>query len=413
MASRHSERLTRQFFTSMPLGAQVILYVGVFFCFAPIGLLQSVMTLQVRPWWTVAAITLFSGGIAIAYAWTGIHKPKWFAVPVASHLAIVFLIRGYFPDVDPRPAYDPGQIDMLQSRVVTLTVLTIACLTGAYASFIGLIRREGLRFSIAHAEIRLAREIHASLVPPVEGERGGLAWRGASRPSGDVGGDLVDVVEHPGRWTACVADVSGHGVASGVLMGMFKTAFRACLDRSADLGDLLTQVNRTMCPLRQPHMFVTAACVRLASPGEIEYVLAGHPPMLHVVSRAGTGATWIGAPQMALALLDDARYASGRLSVAPGDVLVLVTDGLIEVLDREDRELGLEGLRRAVERAARSGTLTAIERAISDTCRAHGAQVDDQTWLIVRFGDETEAGGDAPRGGQPARAATPARALNS
>jgi len=412
MASRHSDRLARQFLITMPPGAQVALYAGIFFCFAPLGLLQGTMTLRVGPWWTVAATTLISGLLAIAYAWTIINRPKWFAVPVAAHIGIALLVRQVFPEAGERTPLDLVQVEALATRTTVLAVLTVFCLMGAYISFFTLIRREGLRFSTAHAEIRLAREIHASLVPPVEGQRDGLAWRGASRPSGDVGGDLVDVVEHGAAWTACVADVSGHGVASGVVMGMFKTAFRACLDRSAELGDLLTQVNRTICPLRQPHMFVTVACVRLASPGQVEYVLAGHPPMLHV-SRAGTGATWVGAPQMALALFDDASYASERLPVASGDVLVLVTDGLIEVLDREDRELGLEGLRRAVESAARSGTLADIERAISETCRAHGAQVDDQTWLIVRFGDEAEAGGDTPRLGQPARPATPARPLNS
>ncbi|MCL4846033.1 MAG: SpoIIE family protein phosphatase [Acidobacteria bacterium] len=413
MASRHAERLARQFLATMPPGSQAALYAGIFCCFAPLGLLQGAMTLRVGPWWTVAATTLISGTLAIGYAWTIINRPKWFAVPLAAHLGVVLLVRPFFPELGGRTALDLVQVEALATRTTWLAVLTVFCLMGAYVSFFTLIRREGLRFSTVHAELRLAREIHASLVPPVEGERGRLAWRGASRPSGDVGGDLVDVVEHPGGWTACVADVSGHGVASGVLMGMFKTAFRAFLDRSADLGDLLTQVNRTLCPLRQPHMFVTVACVRLASPGQVEYVLAGHPPMLHVASRTGAGATWVGAPQMALALFDDARYAPERLPVSPGDVLVLVTDGLIEVLDRQDRELGLEGLRRAVESAARSGTLADIERAISDTCSGHGAQVDDQTWLIVRFGDDTGADADTPRVGQPARTVAPARALNS
>jgi serine phosphatase RsbU (regulator of sigma subunit) len=249
----------------------------------------------------------------------------------------------------------------------------------------GLSQREGLRYSSAHAEIRLAREIHATLVPDVSGRDQGLTWRGRSRPSGDVGGDLVDVVENPRGWCATVADVSGHGVAAGVLMGMFKTAFRAVLSDARDIAEVATRVNRVISPLRQPNMFITTACLRQVAPGRFEYVLAGHPPMLHI-SRGGASSTWVGTSQLALGLLDGTVYASGTVAIEPGDVLVLVTDGLIEVFDRADRELGLDGLQAAATTAARTGSLAEIEQAIFAASAAHGAQLDDQTTLLVRRG---------------------------
>lgn len=198
-----------------------------------------------------------------------------------------------------------------------------------------------------------------------------------------MGGDLADVVEHPRGWSATVADVSGHGVAAGVLMGMFKTAFRASLDDARDVADVVTRINRVISPLRQPHMFITTACLREVAPGRIEYVLAGHPPMLHISHATGTSA-WVGDSQLALALLDETTYTSGELVLAQGDILVIVTDGLLEVFDRADRELGLDGLKAAATSAALTGSLRDVEQAIFAACAAHGVQLDDQTALLIQ-----------------------------
>jgi serine phosphatase RsbU (regulator of sigma subunit) len=116
----------------------------------------------------------------------------------------------------------------VEARLSVLGTVRIVMSLVAYASFTAVLRLEGERSIGAHTEIRLAREIHTALVPLMAGRVAGLEWYGVSHPSGEVGGDLVDVVsDASGTWTACVADVSGHGVAAGVLMGMFKTALRS------------------------------------------------------------------------------------------------------------------------------------------------------------------------------------------
>ena len=81
--------------------------------------------------------------------------------------------------------------------------------------------REGSRYYKLHTELALARAIHRELVPPISRQIGEYEFRGVSIPSGEVGGDLVDLVDHDegSAWTAYVTDVSGHGVPSGVLMG--------------------------------------------------------------------------------------------------------------------------------------------------------------------------------------------------
>jgi sigma-B regulation protein RsbU (phosphoserine phosphatase) len=233
------------------------------------------------------------------------------------------------------------------------------------------------------AEIQLAREIHAALVPVTGGRVSGIEWRGCSRPSGDVGGDLVDVLpEGPADWIACVADVSGHGVAASLLMGMFKTALHAHARQAADLADLAGRIHATLFPLKQTNMFVTCALLRRVGPRRFEYLLAGHPPFMHV--RRATGARWVGEPDVAIGLLEQASFTSRYIDVEAGDLLIVITDGLLEVFDRQDRELGTEGLARAIVPLSPEDALEHIETALFSACRAHGAQLDDQTTLIVR-----------------------------
>lgn len=384
MPRARQNRLIRQFFVSMPVGAQLLLYAGIFCCFAPLGLLQSALRLQVVPWWEVATVTVFSGLIAIAFTVTAIRAPRWMAVPVVVHLVLTAAIVRWMPDRPPILELDAAALAVVATRLQNISVLTIISLMGAFVCFFTLMRREGLRFSGAHAEIRLAREIHSTLVPPIHHRTTWIEWRGCSKPSGDVGGDLVDVIWDGTHFTATIADVSGHGVASGVMMGMYKTAFRTAREDVADIGQLTTRINRVTSQLRQPHMFITAANLSVDETGTVSYVLAGHPPMLHLRAESGHAA-WIGESQLALALIDDAAYAADALRVASGDVLIVVTDGLVEVFDRQDRELGLDGLRRAVERVGAHAALEVIEAAIFAVCHEHGVQLDDQSLLILRY----------------------------
>ena len=115
----------------------------------------------------------------------------------------------------------------LQRQLTILGFCTIAGIVAAYSPMIHFFTVEGKRYFEIRTEMALAAEIHGALVPACAASVGGFEIYGASVPSGDVGGDLVDVVELPQGWLGYVADVSGHGVQSGVLMAMFKTALRA------------------------------------------------------------------------------------------------------------------------------------------------------------------------------------------
>jgi serine phosphatase RsbU (regulator of sigma subunit) len=253
---------------------------------------------------------------------------------------------------------------------------TIVAAATGYTGFLWFISVTGARYLRAQAEIALARDIHRVLVPQVEKRIGDFEFLGWSHASGDVGGDLV---EQDGAWLGYVADVSGHGVGSGVVMGMFKSALRMRARAGGSIASLLDDIQSVLMPLKQSHMFVTSACVRGGPGDRVECAVAGHLPILRI--RGGC-VEEVTTPQIAIGMFEDTRFTAGSVECLPGDVFALLTDGLIEVFDRERNELGFEWAKRVL--GSTDGPLSAIADRLLAGARAHGAQLDDQTVLLIR-----------------------------
>jgi sigma-B regulation protein RsbU (phosphoserine phosphatase) len=164
-------------------------------------------------------------------------------------------------------------------------------------------------------------------------------------------------------------------------MGMFKSALRMRL-RSGDpaIAPLLDDLNTVLVPLKNGAMYVTASCVRSRGAGTLEYAVAGHLPILRV---RGGRVDEITTPQIPVGMFDDYRFTSATLDCAPGDLLALITDGLTEVFDRQDRELGLDAVK-ALLAASGDRPLREIADALVAQAHAHGVQIDDQTLLLIR-----------------------------
>src|SRR5262249_42202424 len=149
------------------------------------------------------------------------------------------------------------------------------------------VQREGTRYVRAHTEIALARDIHRLLVPALARRVGAFEFQGVSVPSGEVGGDLIDLVESKDGWIGYVADVSGHGVGAGLLMGMVKSAARMQLQQMSPIDQLLTDLNAVLLDLKKPEMYVTFAGLQFDESG-LRFSVAGHPPILHYRATSAT-----------------------------------------------------------------------------------------------------------------------------
>lgn len=371
----------------LPLRSRLLLYAGVFCTFAPIGVVSDIMALGAAPLSSLAFGVVLAGGGAVAFFIVGTRdRPiRAIAAAVAVYLAAIVAVRAVMPDV-PELAVplDAAAVDRLSTRLALDGGLVIVLLAGSYVAFVSFVAREGARFLAVDTEIRLARGIHRRLVPDVAGDVAGLSWAGASMPSGDVGGDLVDVVHDARGWVACVADVTGHGVAAGVLMGMFKTAWRAAVAETRDPAEILTRIDRVLLPLSEPNMFVTVAVLSIdAAGGELTFGGAGHPPLLISDGVDGTDVRAVPSQGPALAMLPGASWQATPVPLGRDGVAVLVTDGFTETFDRHGREFGIEGIRAAIAES-RSLEPRALLEHLMGASRAHGAADDDQTALVVR-----------------------------
>lgn len=209
-----------------------------------------------------------------------------------------------------------------------------------------------------------------------------LAICGRSVPSSSVGGDLVDAVAFDGSVTCYLADVSGHGIAAGVLMSMVKSAVRTSLSKGEPLVEVMRRLNEVLLGLKEPEMYVTFACLRSAGGDRLEYSLAGHPPIFHY-HASNRSVSELKMEQLPIAMFPAVDFQSAMITIAPGDLLAVVSDGFLEVTNEKGEEFGMEALERFVAGSATEPLPQIVDRLVAETAR-FGSQQDDQTILLVR-----------------------------
>ena len=367
----------RQTWKSTPRAMRICFYAAVFSLFASVGVLVLLMnTIYLSPLQILLNIVVM-GGFAVAYAAVSIWQRYWLIPGLIILEGICFALIGahYRERLQLISAGSP-----LHGQLEILGVIGIVSVLFGYALFILFFARQGARYFRAHNEIAMAAEIHRALVPPIHKTIASFEVYGISVPSGEVGGDLVDIAEDGQSWTGYVADVSGHGVSAGLLMAMFKTAVRT---RAKDVsaGELLAEVHRALYPLKTPNMFATVGVLQWT--GQVfNLALAGHLPLLHYLHSCGEVREYP-ASDLPLGVLPEQIFSSQEVRSQTGDILVLLTDGLTEVFDKTGREMGIEPVKDVLVRSAKE-RLPELSASIREAALHFGKQNDDQTMLIVR-----------------------------
>ncbi len=191
------------------------------------------------------------------------------------------------------------------------------------------------------SELRIARDIQASMLPrvfpPFPG-RTEFDIFAVMEPAKEVGGDFYDFfLIDDDRLAVVVGDVSGKGVPAALFMAICKTLLKTEALRGLEPADVLARVNRILIPENATLMFVTVFLLVLdVTTGEIRYANGGHPAPL--VSAGPAGFRPLEGPSgMILGAFDaDAfRTSTGRLK--PGETVFLYTDGVTEAMDAGQR----------------------------------------------------------------------------
>lgn len=359
--------------------------VGVFLLFSTIGFQVELLHEAPLSWSRGAGSAFLAGTIAVMWLLVGTYR-AWLLIPAALVVQL-FVLPVIFDRIARAGLFRIGMNMETRATMVLLVELSILMLAIGFFLFMRAIVRTVRRSQAARAELDVARSVHEFIVPPIDLHAPGARVLAQSRTSSTMGGDLVDVVQRRGEVDVFLADVSGHGVKAGIVMAMLKASVRTRLAAGGALGEILGDVNRVLADLTDPSMFATLACVRIRARqgggADVEYALAGHLPILHVAALDGT-IRELPNGSLPLGIEPDEPYAASRTTARRGDVLALMTDGLMEVQSAAGRELGFEALREIVSQSA-GGSLEEMRRQIMQRVDAHGAQIDDQSLALVEI----------------------------
>jgi serine phosphatase RsbU (regulator of sigma subunit) len=249
------------------------------------------------------------------------------------------------------------------------------------------VTHEGLANVRMQTELALAHGIQTRLVPDISLQTPRFEVYGKSISSAEMGGDLIDIIESEGSLLAYVADISGHGLAAGQLMGMLKTALRVCLQLHQQPVALLESADRVLPAVKEPDMYATLALLHFDASEQAEYGAAGHLPILHYRHRSGD-TTRLSMEQFPLGLIPGGRYATQRVSYSPGDIFLLLTDGITEVTNDRGEEFGLARLEQLLSQHA-GKPLSQIWELVMVEVKQHGTQQDDQSLMLLRVKNES------------------------
>jgi sigma-B regulation protein RsbU (phosphoserine phosphatase) len=249
-------------------------------------------------------------------------------------------------------------------------------------------------------ELEYAREIQLSMLPKAAPDVGWLEMAALSLPASEVGGDYYDYFQlDDHRLAVVVGDVTGHGVASGLVLSGVRASLNLLAgefeDPAAVLGRLNLMLKRT-AP-RRMHMTLGVAVFDRAR-CEVTVALAGHPPA--VVIRAGDGSVrQVGRSSVPLGALERAVFRAETIALDPGDRVVLFSDGLVETEDVGEVQYGWERLESFLAGLGANGDAKSVRDGLLRDLWDHkgeAEQVDDVTMVVVECIDAAlsrDAGG--------------------
>jgi serine phosphatase RsbU (regulator of sigma subunit)/anti-sigma regulatory factor (Ser/Thr protein kinase) len=242
-------------------------------------------------------------------------------------------------------------------------------------------------------QLQATNALQRSLLPPelpdIPGVELAVGYEAAGEGN-EVGGDFYDVFEaKPGRWRFAIGDVCGKGPEAAAVTGLTRHALRILAREGHDVPTVLERLNALIVDEGARARFITlihGELVPATGPGEparVSLVCAGHPPPLML--RSTGGVETVADSQPLLGVLEGVTFEQNTFSMARGDVLLCVTDGVTErrsggrLLDDDD---GLRGLLGGCSELNAGSVVARIRRAVGE----FGSEppTDDLALLVLR-----------------------------
>ena len=237
-------------------------------------------------------------------------------------------------------------------------------------------------------ELETARRIQSSILPELPPSLYGVEIAHAYLPASEVGGDFYDVLAlEDGRLAVAVGDVAGHGVSSGLVMSMAKSALAVQVTFDPGVAAVFETLNRTVFQTARKRLLATL-CYALLDPQkrELVYASAGHLFPYRITVDGQVEALESIAYPLGVRGRLEVQPRTARLS--PGDTLFLFSDGLIEARpEGSDQLYGFDRLEQSLARHARRSVEGLRDGVLEDVERhaGYGLREDDQTILVLRL----------------------------
>ena len=241
------------------------------------------------------------------------------------------------------------------------------------------------------SDLETAREIQGILLPSAAPDVTGYEVSGLNIPARSVSGDYFDYLRiDDDHWGIAIADVSGKGIPAALITGMCRSVLRGTVPGCVSPVEALRQVNRRLYPDIKEDMFISMLYLVVNTrSNDVKVARAGHDPPL-LFRAAGREVTQLCPPGMAVGIdsgsVFDRVVVEETVTLAPGDGLLLYTDGATEALDRHDSEFGLARLIQTVQANTPKGAAATVQN-IADELREFAGDVpqhDDITLISIR-----------------------------
>ncbi len=240
-------------------------------------------------------------------------------------------------------------------------------------------------------ELELARNLQKSLLPSDLSAVRGVELSTLFEPSAAIGGDYFDVLRlADDELAVIIADVSGHGLSSGLRMAMLKAALLILVEETREPEEILSRLDSVVRANRERRFFVTATLALFNTrTGVLRLTNAGHPPTYRV---RGAEVEEILLPSSALGGLGH-NYVRATLQLQPGDAVVWLSDGLIEATNAVDEPFGYDSVKKTLA-GVEGESAVSIRNRLLAAVESHTAGhplSDDRTLMVMRWAGGSSA----------------------
>ena len=333
------------------------------------------------PPWKSAALRLRDFFVAFTLRLSPARRALYVGALIVALTGIIRLFRG-FAAVD-----FPFGVPFLQVAVLMPVWAdgTLALIISLFLVNLLVLLEVADRLSLK-GELEVAREIQLAMLPKGTYRADDIEICGMTRPANTVGGDFYDVLPLPdGRIIVTLGDVAGKGSPAALLMALLLAVLRTLVDEELPPPALVERLNVQICRHSPSSRFITLFyAVYSPVTGVLTYVNAGqNPPMIR---RLDGRYERLGSTGVALGMFDHSTFNSVDSSLAPGEMLVMYSDGITEAEDPAGRPFEESGLELVVERYAQEEPAeigVQVLKAVELHARA-SRFIDDLTILLLK-----------------------------